>query len=242
MQPHARVRFALVLCLFFLLVCSGMSAVRCFPRCVSLLFAAVSAVVPMLACADGEIVSSARTQVEEPAVLEFLMVHPESEALVRLPAVAEAIAAAPAGSCVAGSSVKGADLDGYVIVPQRLLDAEGEVLRREDGEVAVEYWVLESPASAQRRGVYVSEAQVEGVSREFTPPNAVCVRLSAEGSRRLALLTSGLRFGHDRVAVVCGGVVLMAPVVQVPLSLRDVVLTGLSEDEADLLLDVWEGE
>ena len=62
------------------------------------------------------------------------------------------------------------------------------------------------------------------------------------GARRLALLTSGLRFGHDRVAVVCGGVVLMAPVVQVPLSLRDVVLTGLSEDEADLLLDVWAGE
>lgn len=78
---------------------------------------------------------------------------------------------------------------------------------------------------------FITEADIESVTVSPVQPDAVSVTLSPEGTRKMIEVTTPMRPGIDRIAIVVDGKVLSAPVLNaVPLG-KNFIIEGLKEKD-----------
>ena len=114
------------------------------------------------------------------------------------------------------------------IYPHPLLnDKTGKPLLDKEGKPIIDFRVLEKPSSAEKRGVYITGANVSKASPNYAERGMVNVTLNNDGAERMARLTGKMQLGRDRMAVVLNSQVKCAPVVQAVLH-KDFQITGLN--------------
>ena len=169
--------------------------------------------------------------------LQLLRVHPHSDRVLRHSRVRDAIddyeravSGYEGGQTAAQDSRGLPPLPEIMRLPEYML-AERPVISPDDASGHYEYLVIQRPASAAEEGLLVDESVVESVQ---LLPDGANITFSQEGAERLFELTSGMRAGQDRLAIVLDGTVVSAPVVHAPLR-RSVHVSGLSPSELELL-------
>ena len=114
------------------------------------------------------------------------------------------------------------------IYPHPLLnDKTGKPMLDKEGKPIIDFRVLEKPSSAEKRGVYITGANVSKASPNYAERGMVNVTLNNDGAERMARLTGKMQLGRDRMAVVLNSQVKCAPVVQAVLH-KDFQITGLN--------------
>lgn len=169
--------------------------------------------------------------------LQLLRVHPHSERLLRHNRVRDAIDAYERAMSLYETGLDDRTAEPQLPpLPERLqlpdyMLAEQPVISSHDAAGHYEYLVLQRPEVAAGEELLVDEQLVERVE---ILPNGVNISFTPTGAERLYALTSSLRPGQDRLALVLDGCVVSAPVVHAPLR-QSVFISGLNESERELL-------
>ena len=182
-------------------------------------------------------------KITQMAKLELLDVHPESNRLLANPGVnekADAYTAAlhrfNAGEAGEKDPTKvrsyrslpyDLGLPDYQLAPQQLTIEElGEPMTTEDGRFVYQYEILRTPNASNQKKTYITGAQVSSANPDAAHAGHVNVSLNGEGASSMQKLTSSMKLGQDRLAVVLNGIVKCAPVVQSVLH-KDFNISGL---------------
>ena len=169
--------------------------------------------------------------------LQLLRVYPHSDRVLRHARVRDAIDAYERAMALYESGLDSkAEEPELPTLPERLnlpdyMLAEQPVISAADASGHYEYLVLQRPEAAAEDETLIDEKLVEKVD---VLPNGVSITFTADGADRLYALTSSMKLGQDRLALVLDGCVVSAPIVHAPLR-KSVFVTGLSESERDLL-------
>lgn len=174
-------------------------------------------------------------KITQMAKLELLAVHPENNRLLSLPAVHEkSVAYTAALHRFQENAEKEKDptklrtyrslpyelgLPDYQLSPQQITNEElGEPLTTEDGRFVYNYEILQTPNAAAQKQVYITGMQVSSANPDAAHSGHVNVSLNNEGAKSMYNLTSKMKLGQDRMAVVLNGMVKCAPTVQAVLN------------------------
>ena len=169
--------------------------------------------------------------------LQLLRVYLHSDRVLRHARVRDAIDAYERAMALYESGLNSkAEAPELPTLPERLnlpdyMLAEQPVISSADASGHYEYLVLQRPEAAAEDEVLIDETLVEKVD---VLPNGVSITFTADGADRLYALTSSMKLGQDRLALVLDGCVVSAPIVHAPLR-KSVFVTGLSESERELL-------
>ena len=169
--------------------------------------------------------------------LQILRVHPHSDRVLRHGRVRDAIDAYERAMSIYESGLDSkAEEPELPALPERLnlpdyMLAEQPVISSADAAGHYEYLVLQRPEAAAEDEVLIDEKLVEKVEVQT---NGVSITFTADGAARLHALTSSMKQGQDRLALVLDGCVVSAPIVHAPLR-KTVLISGLSESERELL-------
>lgn len=169
--------------------------------------------------------------------LQLLRVHPHSERLLRHNRVRDAIDAYERAMSLYETGLdERAEAPHLPPLPERLqlpdyMLAEQPVISANDAAGHYEYLVLQRPEAAAEEELLVDEQLVERVEVRH---NGVEITFTQAGGERMYALTSGMKPGQERLALVLDGCVVSAPVVHAPLR-QSVFISGLNESERELL-------
>ena len=169
--------------------------------------------------------------------LQLLRVYPHSDRVLRHARVRDAIDVYERAMALYESGLDSkAEAPELPTLPERLnlpdyMLAEQPVISSADASGHYEYLVLQRPEAAAEDETLIDEKLVEKVD---VLPNGVSITFTADGADRLYALTSSMKLGQDRLALVLDGCVVSAPIVHAPLR-KSVFVTGLSESERELL-------
>ncbi|MBR3695580.1 MAG: protein translocase subunit SecD [Akkermansia sp.] len=178
------------------------------------------------------------------AKLELLDVHPESGRILAQPDVREKANAYTAALHRFNAGDSGEKdptkvrsyrslpydlgLPDYQLVPQQNANEDlGEPMTTEDGRFIYTYEILRTPHAATQKEVYITGSQVSSANPDGARVGHVNVSLNNEGAGHMQKLTSSMKLGQDRLAVVLNGIVKCAPVVQSVLH-KDFNISGLN--------------
>lgn len=204
--------------------------------------------IPLLDANDAEnnkkLMNEMVDKITQMAKLELLAVHPENGSLLARPEVQEkTIAYTAALHRFQENPNKEKDptkvrsyrsmpyelgLTDYQLSPQQISNDElGEPITTEDGRYIYNYEVLQTPNAAQLKKVYITGLQVSSANPDAAHAGHVNVTLNNEGAKNMYNLTSKMKLGQDRMAVVLNGTVKCAPTVQAVLN-KDFNISGLN--------------
>lgn len=113
--------------------------------------------------------------------------------------------------------------------------AEYQMISPEDNSARYEYLIVRRPEVLQREELLVTEQEVERAEEDKCRP-AMQVNLTARGGDIVSRLTSGMRLGQDRLAIMLNGRVVSAPIVHAKLGC-DFAITGMLPEQCGALVD-----
>ena len=126
------------------------------------------------------------------------------------------------------SSVGMPNSSSYQLLPQmQVHESLGEPVTTEDGSIVYTYEILQTPLAATQKNTYITGDLISHASPNAASMGEVDVILNNQGAERMRTLTSSMKIGVDRMAVVLNGMVKCAPTVQAVLH-KQFNITGLN--------------
>ena len=154
--------------------------------------------------------------------VEFLAVHPQSDAII-----AQMRERRPRASKGEPDAAQ-VSLSGYQILPYpQVDDRTGQPLLDKQGRPVIRYMVVQSPQDAEQQGTYISSADVATAAPDPARPGHLNLTLTPAAAQRMTRLTGSMSHGSSRLAIVINGLVRSAPIVHGTLS-TDFTINGLT--------------
>ena len=154
--------------------------------------------------------------------VEFLAVHPQSDAIIEQ--MRERRPRASKGEPDAAQ----VNLSGYQILPYpQVDDRTGQPLLDKQRRPVIRFMVVQSPQDAEQQGTYISSADVATAAPDPARPGHLNLTLTPAAAQRMTRLTGSMPHGSSRLAIVINGLVRCAPIVHGTLS-TDFTITGLT--------------
>lgn len=119
-------------------------------------------------------------------------------------------------------------------LPEYML-AEHQVLAPEDGSAHYEYLLVRRPESLAEQNLLITELEVERAEVDRAR-GGIVVSFTARGAEIVSRLTSDMRLGEERLAIMMNGAVVSAPIVHAELGCT-ISITGMTPEQCQAVVD-----
>lgn len=176
-----------------------------------------------------------QTIINERPACHILQVHPRSDEIIKLPEVQQAIARYEKDITLFCEGVGNIKEPPALPSLPAVANATGYKLvewpcKTVSGRTVYDYLVVQSPDMAQQEQRLISNADIQTAKPDIPRKDIISIYLTPRGAATMYRLTSSLRFGKDRLAVVIDNSVIFAPTVFSPLR-QGFTISGMASNE-----------